>query len=153
MGEGADKQTVRELVAERGLENVTLLDGRPRQEALEMVGATDASLVVLKNTPVFETVIPSKIFEAMALRRPIVLGVKGEAHRIVVEEAHAGLAFPPEDPAGLVDCLRKLQADSKLAEELGANGFECVSNRYRRTRLADRMLAALARIAGTERSP
>jgi len=147
MGEGADKQVLRELIAERDLPNVTLLDGRPRQEALEMVGATDASLVVLKNTPVFETVIPSKIFEAMALRRPIVLGVRGEAYRIVIDDGPCGLAFPPEDDAGLVACLRRLQADPALARHLGDEGFALVNRSYRRSDLATRMLAALERTA------
>lgn len=146
MGEGADKATVRRLVDERSLENVTLLDGRPRKEALEMVAATDASLVVLKNTPVFETVIPSKIFEAMALRRPIVLGVKGEARRIVIDDADAGLAFPPEDHAALVACLRELQADRQRARDLGDHGHSHVEEHYRRTDLADRMANRLEQV-------
>lgn len=147
MGEGADKQTVRDLVGERALSNVTLLDGRPRQEALEMVAATDASLVVLKNTPVFETVIPSKIFEAMALRRPIVLGVRGEAYRIVIDEAKAGLAFEPEDVNGLVERVRELQSDRALVDSLGRCGYAHVQANYRRSDLADRMLDALTRLA------
>ena len=46
---------------------------------------TDVSFIHLVNTPIFETVIPSKIFEAMATRTPIILGVKGEAKEIIEE--------------------------------------------------------------------
>ncbi len=147
MGEGADKRTVAELVAERGLSNLTLLDGGPRQAALDLVAATDASLVVLKNSPVFETVIPSKIFEAMALERPIVLGVRGEAHRIVVEDGRCGIAFEPEDAEGLVACLDRLRTDPELSRDLGTRGREFVRSHYRRTTLAERMLGRLEELA------
>ena len=129
-----------------------MIDGRPRQEALELVSASDASLVVLRDTPVFETVIPSKIFEAMALRRPIVLGVRGEARRIVVEEGDCGLAFPPEDAAEMVSCLRRLKGDPALGTKLGENGRRLVTTKYGRTALAERMLAALERAASPVRA-
>jgi len=150
MGEGADKRAVADLVEERRLSNLTLLDGGPRQAALDLVAATDASLVVLKNSPVFETVIPSKIFEAMALERPIVLGVRGEAYRIVVEEGRCGVAFEPEDAAGLVRCLERLRSDPEEAHALGARGLALVRSAYRRTALADRMLG---RLEALTRSP
>lgn len=144
MGEGADKQSVRRRIEERGLTNVTLIDGKPRQAAFELVNAADASLVLLRDLPVFETVIPSKIFEAMVLGKPVVLGVRGEARRIVVDEADCGLAFPPEDAEALAAALRRLAGDAQLRARLGTNGREMLERRFRRTVLADRMLEALA---------
>lgn len=152
MGNGADKAAVRARLEQRALRNVTMIDGRPRQEALDLVSASDASLVVLRDSPVFETVIPSKIFEAMALRRPIVLGVRGEAMRIVVDEGACGLAFPPEDAAAMVRCLRRVADDPALAAQLGDRGRAFVGDAYRRTKLAERMLAALERTARSGRS-
>lgn len=96
MGNGADKAQIKRLAREKRLENVTIIDGQPRQEALNVLGAVDVSLVLLRNTPLFETVIPSKIFEAMALAKPIVLGVRGESRDIVVEQTRSGVAITPE---------------------------------------------------------
>lgn len=152
MGNGADKGAVRARLDAQRLRNVTMIDGRPRQEALELVAASDASLVVLRDSPVFETVIPSKIFEAMALRRPIVLGVRGEARRIVVEEGDCGLAFPPEDAEAMVASLRRLMDDPALAKRLGENGRAFVEREYRRTELAERMLRRLEALAQAPRS-
>jgi hypothetical protein len=45
----------------------------------EILAAADARLVHLKRTDLFETVLPSKIFGAAWMRRPIVPGVVGLA--------------------------------------------------------------------------
>ena len=81
-----------------------------------------AQLNRARRDQVFETVIPSKIFESMALERPIVLGVRGESRRIVVDECGAGIAFPPEDVDGLLDALQTLRADPELCLRLGEQG-------------------------------
>ncbi len=141
MGDGADRPLLEERAA--GLGNVTFIGRQGHADALALLGAMDASLVVLRDTPVFRTVIPSKIFEAMALARPIVLGVGGEAHRIVVEECRCGLAFEPGDAAGLAGRLRQLAGDDALAAELGRRGREAVARDYQRGRLARDLLAAL----------
>lgn len=143
MGEGADKARVRELADRHGLSNLTLLDGAPRQEAFRVLDALDTSLVMLIDTPLFETVIPSKIFESMALGKPIVLGVRGESRRIVIDECRAGIAFPPGNAAALLAAVRRLQSDPALYGELARNGRIAVERSYGRTTLAARMLAGI----------
>jgi glycosyltransferase involved in cell wall biosynthesis len=147
MGEGADKEQVETLARERGLENVTILAGQPRQGALDLLNAVDVSLVLLRDSPLFETVIPSKLFEAMELEKPILLGVRGESRAIVVDEVGCGLAFPPEDAPAMVDGLKQLEAAPALAASLGAKGKAAVEERFRRSVLAARMLAAIRQMA------
>ncbi len=50
----------------------------------EMIAACDACLVHLRKAELFETVIPSKIFEIMAMSVPIIMGVRGQAREIVL---------------------------------------------------------------------
>ena len=153
MGDGAEKPRLLEMARDKQLDNVSFLDSQPRQEAFEMLAAVDASLVVLRDEPLFRTVIPSKIFESMALRRPIVLGVDGESRRIVVEQHQCGLAFQPGDPAALVECVRRLQVDGQLRRRLSDASLAAVQN-YRRDRLAQRMLESLqATVADFDGSP
>jgi len=144
MGEGADKDLIATQIGQENLANVTLIDGQPRAEAMEVVQSADVSLVLLKNTPVFETVIPSKIFEAMAMRKPIVLGVRGEAKRIVIDEAACGIHFTPENAAEMISCIEKLRDDEALRTALGDRGYEAVTRDYLRANLADRMIRAVA---------
>ncbi len=147
MGDGAERPRLEQRAVAAGLGNVTFIGRRDHAEALALLGAVDAALVVLRDDPVFRTVIPSKIFEAMAMARPIVLGVGGEAHRVVVDECRCGVAFAPGDAAGLVDCLRQLADDAELRAALGRRGREAVARDYQRPRLARDLLAALESVA------
>jgi glycosyltransferase involved in cell wall biosynthesis len=143
MGSGADRGEIEQLARERELENLTILEGGPRQDALDLLNAVDVSLVLLRDSPLFETVIPSKLFEAMELEKPILLGVRGESRRIVVEEARCGIAFPPEDAEAMVAALRELERDAALRKQLAERGREALAERFRRSTLAAKMSAAI----------
>jgi glycosyltransferase involved in cell wall biosynthesis len=77
----------------------------------------DLALVPLKNTPLFRTVIPSKIFEAMGMGRAIVLAApEGEASRIV-RGTGAGVVVPPECPTAMAQAIRELYHDKAIVEQ------------------------------------
>jgi glycosyltransferase involved in cell wall biosynthesis len=147
MGNGADRREIEAYARERELKNVTIIEGQPRQIALDVLNSLDASLVLLKNTPLFETVIPSKIFEAMELGKPIVLGVRGESLDIVENRTDTGIGITPEAADELVAAVRELRDDPALVERFAANGKQAVQDEFRRTKLAGRMLAAIEKLA------
>jgi glycosyltransferase involved in cell wall biosynthesis len=111
-------------------------------------GLSNASLVHLRKTPLFRTVIPSKIFESMALGVPILLGVEGEAAEIV-GDASAGLLFEPENAGALADALVRLADTPGLAGQLGASGRRAVRERYDRRVLAAEYLELLHRVSAS----
>ena len=152
LGEGAEKNALRERIRSEGLTNVTLLDGRSRNEALSILEASDVSLVLLKNSPLFETVIPSKIFDAMALKKPVILGVRGESRRIVVDEASCGIAFEPGNADELVAAINTLRRDPEQRSSLGESGFMAVETRYQRRVLAQRMIRAIENLVLSKNS-
>ncbi len=106
VGDGAGREALAAEISALGVgKRVHLLPAVPRREVPGLLAAADLSVVVLRDSPTFAGVLPSKIFEAMAMRRPILLGVRGEAQALV-EQAHAGLAFTPGDPRAMVASLR-----------------------------------------------
>jgi glycosyltransferase involved in cell wall biosynthesis len=123
-----------------------MLDQQPKEQMPEIVAASDACLVHLKRNDLFKTVIPSKIFEAMAMERPILLGVEGEAQRII-EEGKCGLCFGPENPAQLTAAVIRLADEPDLGIHLGVNGREFVERSFNRETLAIRYLELLQRTA------
>ena len=143
VGEGADKAELKARAEREGLTNVTFVDQQPHARIPEFVRAADATLVLLKAKELFKTVIPSKIFEFMAASRPIVLGVDGEARRIIEDDAQAGIFVPPESPDSLVAALRKLASDPALCERMGVSGRAHVEAHFSRTALARRYLNIL----------
>jgi glycosyltransferase involved in cell wall biosynthesis len=147
VGEGAEKERLASEARRRRLENVTFLGSRPREMIPGILASTDAVVVHLKDVPLFGTVIPSKIFEAMAAAVPIVLAVRGESARIV-SEAGAGIPIQPASPAELVAAVRRLSSDPDLARRMGASGRKAVEERFSRDVLAIRMLDLLKSVAG-----
>jgi len=94
---------------------------------------------------VFKTVLPSKMFEAMAAGCPVVLGVGGEARR-VLEESEAGVGVAPGDPEALVAAIASLRSDGALHSRMAENGPRFVAARYAHDALARDYLAALASV-------
>lgn len=136
-GDGAERQRLAALRNELGLDNVLMLDQQPKEQMPWLWALSDVSLILLKKSDLFKTVIPSKIFESMAMEKPIILGVEGESADIV-RAADAGYCIEPENVEELVNRLIDLYANEALCKKLGANGRIHVSNFYDRKKLAKR---------------
>ena len=146
VGDGAERPRLEARAAAMGLPNVRILGQRPKAEMPAIWAATDASLILLRRSELFRTVLPSKMFEAMAMACPIVLGVEGEARRLL-DEAGGGLAITPESAEELAGAVRRLADEPGLGERLGAQGALHVRAHYDRERLAGRLLAILEEAA------
>lgn len=146
VGDGAQKQSLRERAEREGLDNVVFVDTVPKQQIARYWSLLDACIIHLKRTPLFETVIPSKLFEAMGMGVPIVMGVAGEAAEIVRQEG-CGITVSPESVEEIAAALHALAADGALSESLSAAGNDA-ARRYSRPALAARMLNVLEAVAG-----
>jgi glycosyltransferase involved in cell wall biosynthesis len=125
-----------------------MLEQQPRERMPAFWGLCDAALAHMRKSPLFTTMIPAKMFEAMAMERPIILGFEGES-REIVEEAGCGLAVEPENPSALADAVRRLAADRALARQMGRRGRQLVTARYDRSRLAGELLTVLQQAVST----
>ena len=145
VGAGAERSRLLALKADLELDNLVMLDHQPRHELPDILSNIDVSLVLLKRSDAFLRVIPSKMFEAMAMSRPIILGVDGEARRIV-DQGEAGIFIEPDDPVGLAAAVRRLVDDPDLRARLGENGRRLVRSNYDRAVLADRYLGIIDQV-------
>lgn len=96
IGGGAMKDSLLKLKDELGCTNVTMLDSVMKEEVARYISILDVCLINLKKSPLFTTVIPSKIFENAGMGIPILMGVEGEAEDIISQYG-AGLCFEPEN--------------------------------------------------------
>lgn len=96
IGGGAMKESLLKLKADWDCKNVTMLEPVLKEEVPRYISILDVCLINLKKSPLFKTVIPSKIFENAGMQIPILMGVEGEAKEIV-ESYGAGLCFEPEN--------------------------------------------------------
>lgn len=136
-GDGAERQRLLSLKDELGLTNVMMLEQQPKDQMPWLWGLSSVSLILLKKSDLFKTVIPSKIFESMAMEKPVILGVEGESAEII-RAAHAGYCIEPENAEELATRLLELHKDHAHCRELGQNGRKHVLEHYDRVTLAKR---------------
>jgi len=146
VGEGARKKKAEEMVIRRNLPNIKVLPGVSKEEVRDYYSVTDLNLVTLRDTPLFRTVIPSKIFEIMGMGRPILCAVDGECRKIV-EDARCGVFVEPENVDQMVETILNLKQKKDVLETMGKNGRSFVEQFYNRDVLAGQYLDLLRRVA------
>lgn len=146
IGEGAEKNNLLTLAKENGLSNITFLDQIDKQNLPYYYSLSDVVLVTLRKLELFSCVIPSKIFEIMAMAKPILLSVDGEARKLVIDEANAGIFVEPENSREMAQKILELYSNQKWRQKLGENGLNFVQLNYNRIHLADKYLDYLLHV-------
>jgi len=146
-GAGAKRAELEEAVSVRKLANVRLIPSQPKSLMPRLWSVHDVALIPLRNHQLFTTVVPSKIFEAMATGTPVLMAVpEGEATRLVRMTA-CGVLVPPEDPRALADAIVHLMQNPIERARLRAAGLDAAS-RYSRDKQAALMLHVLESVCG-----
>lgn len=142
VGDGAERDDLIGQAAQKALDNVRFIESQPRERMPGIWSVCDVALVHLRDSAVFSEVIPSKIFEAMAMGIPILLvAPKGVASDIVLS-TRSGVWVPAEQPHRLAHIAARLAEKSRLLEKLGRRG-SASSGRFSRRRQAEEMIRVL----------
>jgi len=149
VGEGADKERIRQMVQRHGLKNLRFVDQQPREKIPAYICASDVCLVLLRKTELFKTVIPTKMLEFMSCGKPVILGVDGQARQIL-EEARTGVAIEPENARELVQAILKLAEDEAARASLGANARQYIVERCSREQSAKKYATVLMEVLAEE---
>jgi glycosyltransferase involved in cell wall biosynthesis len=151
VGDGAVREELERAVLQEGLKRVVFTGRQDKRTIPDFLSMTDACLVHLIRRDLFRTVLPSKIFEAAAMKKPIVLGVEGSAAQIV-RESNAGICIEPENEGELVEAVKQLARDPDLTDRMGQAGFESIAAVYDYDRLAEKYAEIVERVAATGKS-
>jgi glycosyltransferase involved in cell wall biosynthesis len=139
VGDGADRDRLLAERERRQLRNVIMRPSVGKPEVRALYAAADACLVPLRDVPVFETFVPSKLFEVLAAGRPVIGAVRGEARAILARSGGA-LLVEPERGDQLADAVERLRANPMLRAELARRGRAFAEQFYDRDVLAARYL-------------
>ena len=146
LGSGPEKEKLLSLKQELQLTKLEFYDAVPKSKMQEIIMDMDATIVPLKRLDLFKGAIPSKIFENLALKKPILLGLEGEAKQLFIDEGNCGLAFEPENTEDLVKQIITLYNNPELAKELGENGLKYASENFNRDKIAEELFEELERL-------
>ncbi len=149
-GEGPDAPGLHQQIARLQLRNVRLIGAVAPDGIPDLYAKADAGIVPLRDRPIFDGALPTKLFEVLAAARPAIVATRGEAATLI-NEADAGLVVPPEDPAALAAALRRLQANPAEVIALGRRGRR-TAGRFDRAAAVDLwegLLGSLSQDTGT----
>ena len=108
--------------------------------------------MLLKKSEIFKTVIPTKMLEFMSCARPVILGVDGQARKII-EEAQAGIFIRPENVGDLTEAVVRLASDPELRDTLGGSGRQHILQHFSRGQTARAYIQVLESLLEKENIP
>jgi colanic acid biosynthesis glycosyl transferase WcaI len=144
VGDGVRREALLARVAEMGLTNVTMLPRQPREAIPAFMSAAECCLVPLLNANI-DDAVPSKLLEAWAYSRPVILAAGGEAADLVNRSA-GGVVVDPECPEQLAAAVLRLRVNRATLEAYGARGRHFVEQQFDRRALALRMEQVLEQV-------
>lgn len=144
VGDGATRADLERRRDAEGLTPVVFAGLQPRERIPLFLAASDACLVHLRKNDLFKTVLPSKMLEAMAAGKPVVLGVEGCAAELL-KRAGAGICIEPENEADLLKALERLRKQEAERARMSEAGPEYVRRFHNPHALAEDYLNTLGK--------
>ena len=135
VGDGAMKKDMVIRKNDRDLKNVLMLPAQSKERIPDLYRASDVSIVPLRDIPLFDSFVPSKMFEIMSCGIPIIGSVNGEAREILELSGSASIVSP-ESVHELVDSIVWMMENPQKRKMMGISGRTFVCEHYDRTMLA-----------------
>lgn len=145
VGDGAQREELEAQAKAEGLKHVVFTGRLDKSMMPTVLRSTSCCFIHLKKSELFKTVLPSKLFEAFAVGRAVVLGVDGSA-REVLEAAEAGIFIEPGNADELIQALRRMQSDETVRARYEASGLAHVRTEYNRDKLAEDYIHVLEKV-------
>ena len=120
IGDGAERQNLIDYSNKLHSKNFTFLKSVTKIDIPLYIDLSDYSLVNLKKSDEFKNVIPSKIFENIAMYKPILLGVEGESKKLI-NDYGVGVCFEPENEKSFLNALDDIQKLDKVSFKLNCD--------------------------------
>lgn len=143
IGDGAERQNLILRAKELRLTNVTISPLQPKGKIAGLIASSDLGIVVVRNIPLFRTIISAKIFEYLAMKKPVILATGESEGSEIIKRHNCGLVIEPENSLQLKAAILKLYQDKNLRKKLGENGYRIVQQQYNREVMAERMLRVI----------
>ncbi len=149
-GSGAERAALEQQVIDRGLDNVKMIPRQPKERVAALWSLCDLALIPLRDDPVFATVLPSKLFEAMGNGVPVLMSLPAGEATALVESTACGVTIGPEDATAMATVVAELADDPARLEQLKTNALAAAPE-FSRKKQASRLATILADVAATTR--
>lgn len=130
---------MRRMAHEWGLDPYLFVEqARPYSESLRTMQEADALLVLQPPLAAFRDMVPTKVYEYLAVEPPVLAVVPDGATANLIRRYHAGLAVSPTEPDAIASALHKLLVErrpvrSGAAEKTAPLGYPYRADEFERT--------------------
>ncbi len=145
-GEGPEKIQLMERTRQAGLTNVFFVDHIEKKKIPSLIASCDAFIIPLRKLDIFMGAIPSKLFEPLAMKKPLLLGVDGEARELFINQGAAGIYFEPENVSSLVEGIVTMKSDAMTRQSYGDAGYKFAKENFDREKIHAGILTQLQQI-------
>ena len=149
VGDGPMKTELLKLKTELNLNNVHFFEAVPLDEIPAYLEASDVVAVTLKNIPLMKGWVPVKLYEAMAMEKPVVTNLIGDTEKII-SQSGAGISVLPDDPEKIAEAVINLYRNRESIPEMGKKGREFIINNYCRNLIVGSLIDIFNSITGSK---
>jgi glycosyltransferase involved in cell wall biosynthesis len=142
IGDGPDKTRLLNINKELNT-NIKFIPNTPKNKVLSMLKSCHGYVVPLKKLDLFLGAIPSKIFDALALSKPVLLGVDGEAKSLFIDQGKSGLYYEPDNHEALAKAIIELEENPLQSQEYGRLGNIFANKNFDRKIIAKDLIVKL----------
>ena len=136
IGDGAEKQKLLDYSKTVHSDNFTFLNSVAKSEIPLYTDISNYAIVNLIKSNEFKNVIPSKIFENIAMYKPILLGVEGEAKKLI-EKYQVGITYQPNDTQSFINAIYDVE---KINRNFFISNCDKMLEDFNRDIIAERMI-------------
>jgi glycosyltransferase involved in cell wall biosynthesis len=129
VGTGQTHDEVRALADRLGVSSVRFEGRRPYEMLPALIAESDLCLGIFGTSDKAQRVIPNKVFDALAMARPVITADSPAAREALVHGEHAWLC-PPGDAEALAGAIVRLKGDPEAREHLGREGYRLFTEQF-----------------------
>ena len=126
IGDGQEKKKMLRLADELSLKNVEFAGFMSQEWIREKIALADVCLGIFGDTQKTQRVIPNKVYECLAMQKPVITADTPAIRELFDEEDMALVKVA--NPESLASAVLRLKNDSNLADRLAVAGYNKFKN-------------------------
>lgn len=145
IGQGMEKERLKQLATEKKVVNVRFIDPVPKKEVFKYILASEMGASVLKRIDTFKTVYSNKTFDYFSCKIPVLMAIDGVS-RELVENAKAGIYVEPENIVEYSRIIREYLKNPERLKMEGECGYQYAKLNFDRQVLSEKYINELQKL-------
>jgi glycosyltransferase involved in cell wall biosynthesis len=142
IGSGQLSPGIRSLTKKLNIQNVSFIEWVDYRDLPAHIQKADVCLGIFGKTPKAQRGIPIKVYESLAMKKPVITGDSPAAREVFSHKVNSILC-EMGNPEALAESILLLKENRKLREDIARAGFKLYQDLYSSTEIAKKFKLAL----------